>query len=90
VSDTDWSDDDLPTLLSVSSSSDCSDEEELTGDVDAEAFSEYDPGENIPELEEWSQIHTEGEEEDYTLTFTSVFLAAAATIPNEPLILLAS
>jgi hypothetical protein len=85
VSDTDWSDDDLPALLSISNSSDRLNEgEELTGDADAEVFSEYDPGENIPDLEEWSQIDAEGEEEDYTLTFTSVFLAAAATIPNEP------
>ncbi|KAJ6582405.1 hypothetical protein B0H19DRAFT_927739, partial [Mycena capillaripes] len=74
--------------MTVSNSSEGSDEgEDSTSNADAadaEVFSEYDPGEDIPDLEDWSEVSTEDEEENYTRTFTSVFLAAAATVPNEP------
>ncbi len=82
-----------PPLLSVLESSDCSDEGEypMGNKDDAELFSKFDPGEEISDLEDWSDVENDleevirdVEEEAYTRTFNTVFLAAAATLPNNP------
>ncbi|KAJ7187493.1 hypothetical protein GGX14DRAFT_485497 [Mycena pura] len=54
VSDSNWSDDDIPALMTVSNSSDDGEDAARDADTaDAEVFSEYDPGEEIPDLDEW-------------------------------------
>ncbi len=72
----------LSTLLSVTSSLECSNEGEYPMAEEEEIFSKFDPGKEIPNVEDYSDI--EAEENVYTHTFNTVFLAVAAILPNKP------
>ncbi len=92
VSDSELDDDRMPNLQNVSDSSDCSDEGEynIPGEEDFEIFSDFDAGKEIPDLEDWSDVEFNLEEvrdegdNVFTRTFNTAFLAAAATLPNDP------